>query len=227
MGDRDARVRVICFDVDGTLVHHPTGKTVWQVLNDRFLNDPALNAARFADFRAGKLSYAEWVALDVGDWVARGADRGQIETIIRETLTVVDGARETLEALRRRGYRLAVISGTIDLTLDLLLEEFPFDRAFTNKLFFDGKGRICGWQATPYDVGGKARALDQVAAEFGVDARRCAFVGDHWNDLAALGRAGLAIAFHPKDDDVRAAADIVIEGGPLTRLLDIFPEISE
>ena len=225
MGDRNARVRVICFDVDGTLVHHPAGKTVWQVLNDRFLGDPALNAARFEDFRVGRLSYAEWVALDVGDWVVRGADRGQIEKIIRETLTVVHGARETLEALRRRGYRLAVISGTIDLTLDLLLEGFPFDRVFTNKLFFDGKGRICGWLATPYDVGGKARALDRVAAEFGVDARRCAFVGDHWNDLAALERAGLAIAFHPKDDEVRGAADIVIEGGSLTRLLDIFPEI--
>jgi phosphoserine phosphatase len=118
-----------------------------------------------------------------------------------------------------------VISGTIDVTLRLLLSGVCFDRVFTNKVFFDEKGKISGWEATPFDVDGKARALEEVAAQFGLDPVQCAFVGDHWNDLAALGRAGLAVAFHPKDDLVRRAADVVFEDGPLTLLLDLFPEI--
>lgn len=218
-------IRVVCFDVDGTLVQHPEGKTVWQVLNERFLRDQALNKVRFEQFRSGRISYAEWVGLDIGDWIARGVGREDIESAVRETLVPVDGARETIDVLRSRGYRLGVVSGTLDVTLDLLLRDVLFDRVYTNKIFFDGAGRIAGWEATRFDVDGKARALEQIARGFGVGVERCAFVGDHWNDLAALTLAGLGVAFHPKDDDVRRAADVVVEEGPLTRLLDLFPEI--
>ena len=31
------RFDLVCFDVDGTLVTHPRGKVVWQVLNEKFL----------------------------------------------------------------------------------------------------------------------------------------------------------------------------------------------
>jgi phosphoserine phosphatase len=220
-----SQIRIVCFDVDGTLVHHPEGKTVWQVLNERFLGDMALNRARFDLFRAGRISYGEWVALDIGDWIARGVGRTEIENTIRETLTVVDGARGTMDELRARGYRLGVVSGTLDITLELLLSGFPFDCVYTNQVFFDGAGKIVGWQATSFDVDGKARALEQIAARFGLGVEQCAFVGDHWNDLAALARAGLGVAFHPKDDEVSRAADIVVPDGPLTRLLDLFPEI--
>ncbi len=223
MGGANA-IRVICFDVDGTLVEHAEGKTVWQVLNERFLATATLNRERLAAFRSGRLRYAEWVALDVGDWVCAGVRRDQIEDEIRATLRPVDGALETLRTLRARGYRVAVVSGTIDLTLQLLLGDCVFDRVFSNRLFFGSGGEICGWQATVYDMEGKARALREIAAEFGVGSEACAFVGDHWNDLAALECAGLGVAFCPKDDAVRMAADVVLEEGPLTRLLEIFPE---
>jgi phosphoserine phosphatase len=218
-------IRTVCFDVDGTLVHHPEGKTVWQVLNERFLGNDQLNKERFSAFRSGRITYAEWVALDIGDWMSRGIRRGDIEAVIHEQLGLVAGARETMDELRVRGYRLAVISGTLDLTLELLLDGFPFDRVFTNRIFFGAGGAIDGWEATPYDVDGKARALRKLATSFGHPPGQCAFVGDHWNDLAALGAAGLGIAFCPKDDVVRRAADVVVEEGPLTRLLPLFPEV--
>lgn len=223
---RNARrgpIRVIGFDVDGTLVHHDDGKTVWQVLNERFLPTPTLNRERFAMYQAGRLTYAEWVALDIGDWRARGVCRADIEDAIHRELRVVDGARETMDTLRARGYRLAIISGTLDITLELLLAGLSFDAVFTNRIYFEATGAIAGWDATRYDVEGKARALGELAARFRCRTTSCAFVGDHWNDLPALAEAGLGIAFCPKDDAVRAAADVVVEEGPLTRLLDLFP----
>lgn len=224
--ERSRDIRVVCFDVDGTLVHHPQGKTVWQVLNERFLGDDAKNHERYALFQAGRLGYAEWVALDFGDWIGRGVTRAQIEAVIREALHAVPGARETMETLAARGYRLAIISGTIDLTIELLLPGLPFGRIYSNRVFFAGDGSISGWEATAYDVEGKARAIGEVAHAFGVTPAQCAFVGDHWNDLAALATAGLGVAFCPKDDAVRAAADVVIEEGPLTRLLPHFPALA-
>ena len=61
-----ARFDLVAFDVDGTLVEHPEEKTVWEVLNARFVGGDDLNRERYADYRAGRLSYAEWVSLDVG-----------------------------------------------------------------------------------------------------------------------------------------------------------------
>jgi phosphoserine phosphatase len=217
------RIRVICFDVDGTLVHHEARKTVWQILNRRWLEGSAVDGRRFEDFKAGRITYDQWVSLDLGDWKAKDVRREQIEQAIGEELHAVEGARPTIEALRARGYRIAVISGTIDVTVRRLLGDACFDRIYANRIFFDGDGRIIGWEATPFDVWGKARALDLIAEEFGTNHEACAFVGDAWNDLSVLRHAGVGIAFHPKGDDVRAAADVVVEDGPLTRLLEFFP----
>lgn len=225
MHERARSIRVICFDVDGTLVQHPLHKTVWQVLNERYVDGDAVNGERFARFKAGELTYPDWVRLDVMDWIERDVRREHIAAAIRAELFATPGAHATIDALKERGYRVAVISGTIDATLGELLGGVRFDRCFTNRLHFHDDGRIASWEATPYDVHGKPQALDRIAHELGVTREACAFVGDAWNDLAVLRHAGLGIAFHPKGDDVRAAADLVIEDGPLTALLDVFPEV--
>jgi HAD superfamily phosphoserine phosphatase-like hydrolase len=215
-------IRVICFDVDGTLIEHAEGKTVWQLLNEAFIGEGELNARRLLAHREGDITYAEWVDLDILDWCARSVERPAIEAIVRDQLHPVPGARETVERLAAGGYRLAIVSGTLDVTLDLLLDGLPFTRRYANRIWFDGRGRIAGWRATRYDGRGKLDALHEMAAACGCTPEQCAFVGDHWNDLAALRGAGLGIAYRPKDDTVRHAADLVVETGPLTRLLEIF-----
>jgi HAD superfamily phosphoserine phosphatase-like hydrolase len=216
-------VDLVAFDVDGTLVVHPEDKVVWHILAERFGGDRDGGAARFAAYRAGTMTYAEWVALDVGEWIAGGATREGILAAIRAELRLRAHAREVLHTLRDRGYHLAVISGTIDVVLDELFPDHPFAQVFTNRLRFDAAGGISGWTATPYDMEGKAEALKLVAAAAGVAVARCAFVGDHLNDVAALRLAGLPIACAPKHDDVRRAARVVLADDELPRLLELLP----
>lgn len=216
-------IRLIAFDVDGTLVVHPRDQVVWQLFHDRFVGDPDVGWQRYRDYQAGRLSYGAWVDLDVGGWQQAGVGRAEMESLIRAELAVVPGGTEALAALRQRGYRLAVISGTLDLVLATLLPEIRFDHVFTNRLRFDGQGRLAGWQATPYDIDGKARALERIAADEGLRLSQCAFVGDHVNDLAVLGVAGLGVAFCPKDQQVAARASHVIAEPDLRLLLPLFP----
>ncbi len=224
MAERGAgKIRLVVFDVDGTLIEHPEDKTVWQVLNERFLATRTLNVERFEAFRAGRLSYADWVALDVGDWKKRGVRREEIVDAIRACLRPVPGAAETIGALRERGYRVAVVSGTLDITLELLLADIDFDRVFTNKLFFDESGCLSGWQATPYDVDGKAHALEELSRSMELALDEIAFVGDHWNDLSALRIAGFGFAYKPKDLELCEVADVVLPGGSLTQILEHLP----
>jgi len=214
------RYDLVCFDVDGTLVEHAEDKVIWQVLTRRFLGDDAPNENRYLAYKAGRISYADWVALDVGDWQRCGATREQIVASLSAELRLVDGARETLAILKRRGAKLAVISGTLDIALDTLFPDHPFDDVFCNRIEFAADGAISGWQATAYDMDGKADALRLIAARENVSLDRCAFVGDHLNDLAAARAAGLAIAFNPKSPELEAAAQVVLRGPDLRVILE-------
>lgn len=213
---------LICFDVDGTLVVHPEGKIVWEILNHRFTGADAINAVRFHDYRAGAITYAEWVALDVGDWLKAKATREQILEAIGE-LRLVGGACETLHELKRRGYKLAVVSGTLDIVLDTLLPDHPFDDVFTNHLHFDRDGLLTGWTATEYDVAGKALALREIAEREGIPLERCAYVGDAMNDLEIAREAGFAIAFNSSCRDLIEICAVSVYGDDLGLLLPHFP----
>jgi phosphoserine phosphatase len=216
-------VDVVAFDVDGTLVGHPRDKVIWQVLMDRLGCDRRISAARYRAYLEREITYAEWVDLDIGDFVAAGATRAAIVAAIEEELFLTAGAREVVGELARRGYHMAVISGTIDIVLDVLFPDHPFDHVFANHVDFAPDGTIASWRATPYDMDGKERGLAMLADRAGTTLARCAFVGDHTNDLSALALAGLPIAYDPKDDRVRQAARVVVPAGRLVDLLDLLP----
>ena len=215
------RYDLVAFDVDGTLVHHPEDKTVWEVLNRRFTGSDDQNALRWDLYNRGKLSYAEWVTLDIGSWRDAGATREDITRSFGE-LTLVEGARETLDQLKSHGARLAVISGTLDLLLDTLFPDHPFDEVYTNRIVFDGDGRIGHWHATPFDMEGKGVALRSIALREDIPLSRCAFVGDHANDLAAARLVGFSIAFNPKSDELAAAVSAIVRSRDLR---DILPHL--
>lgn len=214
------RFDLVAFDVDGTLVDHPEEKTVWEVFHRRFGVPEGIERERYARYREGKMSYAEWVALDVGSWRDAGATRESMLDAL-PPLALVPGARETLDALKTNGVRLAVISGTLDLLLDALFPDHPFDEVYTNRISFDDEGKIAGWWATPFDMDGKGVALRAVAMREDVPLSRCAFVGDHVNDLSAFRLAGLAVAFNPKTDEVAAAAHAVVRSRDLRDILPL------
>lgn len=213
------RFDLVAFDVDGTLVTHPRGKTVWEVLNRRFTGDDSVNEQRYREVRHGRLSYADWVTLDVQGWFDAGATFESLRSAIRDELRPVDGVRETVDALRARGMRAVVISGTLDLVLDTLLADVPFDEVYANRIGFDERGTISGWTATPFDLEGKAVALRTIAMRDSIPLARCAFVGDSRNDLAIAATAGFSVAFNPKCPELAAASHAVFEGSDLRVLL--------
>ena len=203
--------RLFAFDVDGTLIASRDGRVVWQLLNQHFGSDPVHDGMMFDAYLGGHITYAEWVDHDVGRWYRARATRDQLAGVIREHLFPVDGARETLAALRASGALIAVISGTLDITLEVHFPTESFDAVYTNRLWFDHRGEIEDWKATPYDMEGKAQALRALSTRLDVPLSQTVFVGDNINDIQVMKTAGLAVAFEPKHPSVRAAADAVVQ----------------
>lgn len=214
-------IDLICFDVDGTLVNHPSGMVIWEVLNIRYGGSLETNKQRYRMFHNGDITYDQWVAMDIGDWVAAGATRDEILECVAE-FELVAGARETVDELVRRGYRLAIISGTLDIVLETLFPEHPFDDVYTNKVFFDDSGKLTSWWATLFDGHGKPDALREITDRHAIDIRRAAFVGDGENDVPLLGIPGMVVAYEPRSARLEKGADVVIKNEAFTRLLDIF-----
>ena len=215
-------IRLIAFDVDGTLVQHPERLVIWQLLNRRYRGDLILSNQRYDDFMAGKFDYETWVQMDVCEWIEAGATREHLLEEVRN-LSPIPRARAVVDELKGRGYRLAVISGTLDLVIDEFFPEHPFDAVFTNRIHFDEIGRLHSWTATRYDMQGKAHALSELADKFGLSLAQCAFVGDHTNDVDAAREAGFSIAFNPKSSKLVEVADVVVQAETLDPILEFFP----
>lgn len=211
---------LICFDVDGTLVRHPSGKVIWEILNRRFTGDDSVNAERHRWYDQGKITYPQWVEMDVQGWIDARATRADIVDAIRE-FEHFDGAHRTLFELRRRGARLAVISGTLDVVIDTMFPERPFDDVYSNRLLFDERGRLTGWQATPFDLEGKPVALRELSKKHAVSLARAAFVGDGANDIPMVGVAGCVVAFNPRSPELERRANHVVREPDLSRLLEL------
>lgn len=212
---------LVAFDVDGTLVVHDQGQTVWEVLNRRFTGDDGWNPQRYQEYLAGKISYADWVAMDVEGWRAGGATRESLIDAFAP-LRLVEGTREALIRLREAGMRTVVISGTLDLLLHTLLPDPPFDEIYCNHIAFDGQGQIAHWQATPFDMEGKAVCLRAVALREGIPLERCGFVGDSSNDVWIARTAGRAVAFNPNNTELEAACQAVVRSRDLR---DVLPHL--
>lgn len=217
---KSQRYKLIAFDVDGTLVANAQRKVIWELLNARFPHPTRVDGLWYDAFMAREITYDEWVELDIMSWIMAGATRDEMAQVVAEQLYLVPGARTTIRRLHDDGYKLAVISGTLDLTLDVLFPDHPFHEVHTNRIMFDPGGRIIDWRATPYDMEGKAHALEQIAGRLGISVGETVFVGDNINDVFVMQKAGLAIAYEPKAELVRKAAHREIDGC-LSALLDL------
>jgi len=220
MNPETSGIKLIAFDVDGTLVEHHERLVIWQLLNRRFGGGIEVSDQRYHDFMAGAFSYEEWVHLDLADWIAGGATRKEMVEVVRE-LDLIEDARSVIDRLEEKGYRLAVISGTLDLVVDEFFPAHPFAEVYTNCVHFDAEERLESITATQYDMEGKAHALADLAERFGLTLEECAFVGDNTNDVAVAKAAGFSVAFNAKSEQLVEAADAVVSG-PSLKVVESF-----
>ena len=216
---RDHRWRFVLFDLDGTLVQGTV--FVWQSLHDHFrTNREERRRAREAFF-SGRISYREWFEHDLELLRRAGATRERMAEMFRRTMRVTRGARETIAALRAAGLGVGLLSGSLDLVVEVLLGDVPLDELLINRIFFDQAGNIVGGQPTPFDLEHKATGLRHVAQKHGLEAGQIVFVGDNYNDLAVAEAAGMTVAFLPKSEELVRRADHVIRQEDLTLLLPV------
>lgn len=210
---------LVCFDLDGTLVDDTV--FIWKTLHDSFCTDAAARRKAHDDFFAGRSTYKEWFDHDLKLLDEAGATKERIMEVV-SALKPMEGAVEILDWLKGRGHKLAIVSGSLDIVVEYIFGQGIFDHMLINRIRFDGRGRISGGDATPYDIEAKADGLRMLAGMERIPLSATAFVGDNGNDAWIARAAGFAIAFNCKSDELRRACAAEIREKDLRALKPLF-----
>ncbi|MBY5034857.1 phosphoserine phosphatase SerB [Streptococcus gallolyticus] len=152
--------------------------------------------------------------------------KGLPETVFQEILKKIHftpGAKELVDELHARGYKVAVVSGGFHETVDVLAAELGLDYVKANHLeVVDGQltGRVLGDIVTK-DV--KKAMLETWAKENNLELSQTIAMGDGANDLPMIQAAGIGVAFCAKPI-VQAEAPYSIIEKNLYKLIEILDE---
>ncbi len=204
-------VRLVVFDVDGTLTQH---SSVWWRLHELF-GTTKEGKLYFDQYFAGEINYEQWADYDAALWT--GEPVSKVMEIVSAT-KLVDGVPETIATLNDHGIKTAILSGGLDIMADDIARRAGIEYVLTNKLGIKDDvltgtvENLIGWAE-------KAKYIHTILDHFDVTLEETAFVGDGRNDMSVLSIVGLSIAFNPEDQEVADTAQIVIRENDLRAIL--------
>jgi phosphoserine phosphatase len=115
-----------------------------------------------------------------------------------ERLRLSPGAETMLNALKKRGVKVLLVSGGFEFFTERLKARLALDYSRGNTLeIVDGKltGQVMG---KIFDAQGKADWLVKIREELALKPEQVIAMGDGANDLKMMAQAGISIAYHAK-----------------------------
>ncbi len=173
------------FDMDGTILQHDSS---WVAIHKHFKTEHK-GAASLKLYTEGKIDYKEFMRRDISSW-PRGVTREEIEDILSD-YKVREDAPATLDGLRSRGIKTALVTSGIDILAKKVAAELKIDHWVANGLRFDEKGRLLPEGVGRVDPTRKDLAYKRLLSKVRVPSERTIAVGDTVYDLAFLRLAGL------------------------------------
>lgn len=209
--------RLIAFDMDSTLLDMETIDDIAQAVGKRAEVAAITQASMRGEIKDFKESIRQRVALLEGVPVSVLDD-------LRQHMKMNPGAENLINAVKKAGYTIMLLSGGFTVFTDVLKERFGFDYTrsnvleikngkLTGKLLDQPWGDICDGEE-------KKRCLLAACKELSINPQQAIAMGDGSNDIPMMSVAGLSVAYHAKPV-VRAQAKIAINEGGLDRLLEV------
>ncbi len=182
--------RLIVFDMDSTIVDAEIIDELAKAAGvEREVREITKKAME------GKLDYKQ--ALIERVKLLKGLPVEVLEKIYNQ-IELTEGAKELIQALKRAGYKIALVSGGFTYFTEKLKKELGLDYAFGNELEIEN-GKLTGrLKGRIIDAEEKARIIEELAKREGIGKENIVAVGDGANDRIMIENAGLGIAFNAK-----------------------------
>ncbi len=207
-------IKLIAFDLDNVLIDGEAIDEIGKLMGVEAKISEITKKAMEGDLDF-ETALTERVAL------FKGASVENIKEVVSK-IPLMEGAEETIAELKKRGYKIATITGSFEIIASRMKNDLGLDYAFSN-ILHEEEGKLTGKVSGPLVKGSKAEVLKEIMEMEKVKAEESAAVGDGANDVSMLEEAGLGIAFNAKPV-LKEKADVVVEKRDLRELLEIFPE---
>ena len=150
---------------------------------------------------------------------------------IADSILVIEGTKEIIVELKKRGYIVGIISDSYDCITNYFKTKLGMDFSLSNELefsksictgevkipsfLFSNKKSICKHSLC------KTNALLSLIEKYNIPKENCITIGDGMNDLCMIKEAGLGISFCSTNELLNHHADIVIQEQSFNDLLAI------
>jgi len=208
--------RAVLFDLDGTLTPVPS---VWQHIHERLGVWDADAERHQQDYRSGAIDYEEFCRRDAAHW--KGMRESDLRAIT-DAIPYRTGTRDCVALLQQSGLLVGVISTGLTLLADRVGRELGLAYVIANRLVAR-QGVLTGEVKINVEHSGKDEAVDLFCAQFGLDHRQVAAVGDSDGDVPMFSRSGFSIAFNPISETAARAATVIHRGESVLDLITLLP----
>ena len=204
-------LKLAVFDFDSTLMD---GETIDFFAEELGLGEKVAYITEEA--MSGRLDFFESLQQRVG--LLKGLDFSVVAKI-SQNLPYMNGAKETIAALKDKGLKVVCFSGGFRTATGYAKDILGYDADFSNVLHEkDGKltGLVGGDMMFSHSKGDMLQRLQNI---LGVSAEETLVCGDGANDLSMFAHAGTRVAFCGRDV-LKAEANIIIEEKDLRKILE-------
>ena len=204
-------LKLAVFDFDSTLMD---GETIDFFAEELGIGEEVASITEEA--MSGRLDFFESLQQRVG--LLKGLDFSVVERI-SQNLPYMNGAKETIAALKAKGIKVVCFSGGFRTATGYAKDILGYDADFSNVLHEkDGKltGLVGGDMMFSHSKGDMLQRLQNI---LGVSAEETLVCGDGANDLSMFAHAGTRVAFCGHDV-LKAEANIIIEEKDLRKILE-------
>lgn len=205
------RLRLIVFDVDGTLIKVTSS---WQFLHEKL--GTWTEGKRHAElFFQGKIDYEGWAQLDASLW--KNQSLSKIQLMVNK-ISYVDGAQEVIKTLKKHNVKVVLLSAGLSILGERIEKELQVDYSLSNELIVRNDF-LTGEVKVNVSLNDKTKALNKILRKFNVKSDECYAVGDDESLIPLFNEVALGIAFNPCSEEVEKTADVVVKSQDLRDIL--------
>jgi phosphoserine phosphatase len=188
-----SKIRLVCFDVDGTLVDGIS----WLFLTEGLGCSTQEILDIFNQAKAREISFVKAERIITKMFRDSGnATRSFIKKLC-STVKPKLGAKQLVSYLENKGYRIYLISGAFDIYVEEVAKKLGVDGFYANSsLDFDKKGIIKKIHYRDNQGEIKVEQLKTLIEFLRIGMNEVTFIGDGENDIEVFKKTGKGIAVH-------------------------------
>jgi len=178
------------------------------------------NSVNLHAYLRREIDYVEFMRRDIALWIQAGVRHiREIERIL-STVPLSPSALPSVEALRERGVRTAILTCGIDLLANRIAAVLGVDACWANSLQTTEDGLLTGNGIPNVTLENKHQYLRQLAERFNTPIEQTAYVGDSAFDIPLFQIVGFAVTTSP---ELQSFANLYLPFENLHKLPELLP----